>query len=469
MVERTGFWVGLAAFLAMLVLPAPAGLSPDGWRVAALMALMAIWWMTEALPLAATAMLPFLLMPLLGVGKADEVAANYYSPVIFLVLGGSLIALAIERAGLHRRIAHAIVARGGTSPRALVFAYMAATALVSMFVANTATAVIMLPMALALIHSLVPEGQDAGEHRPFAAALVLGVAYAASLGGLGTLVGSPTNAISAGLIEKTTGYRIDFLGWLAFGIPIVLTSVPLAWWLLMRTLKVPKPSLDAATVMAAIGSPGAWSVAEKRLVPIFVTTVLLWVSLPLLKTLPGLGRLDDGMVAVAAGLALLLTGDGKTGRLLHWSDTKRAPWDVLLLYGGGLALAEGITGTGLAAWMGTQLEAVGGLPVWIVALLLTAIVVLVTEFASNVATASGFMPVIAGLVVVTGIAPEYLAIPAAVAASWGFMMPAGTGANALAFATGYPRVPDFIRAGFWLDLLGVPLIVAICFAAAALT
>ncbi|MCA3255707.1 MAG: DASS family sodium-coupled anion symporter, partial [Alphaproteobacteria bacterium] len=360
MAQRAGFWIGLAAFALMLVAPSPAGLSPEGWRVAAVMALMAIWWMTEALPLAATAMVPFLVFPLLGIGKADEVASNYYSPVIFLVLGGSLIALALERAGLHKRIALAIVSRGGTSPRALVFAYMAATALVSMFVANTATAVIMLPMALALIHSLVPEGQDAGDHRPFAAALVLGVAYAASLGGLGTLVGSPTNAISAGLIEKTTGYRIDFLNWLAFGIPIVLTSVPLAWWLLMKTLRVPKPALDTATVMAAIGTPGAWSTAEKRLVPIFIATVLLWVTLPLLKTLPGLAGLDDGMVAVAAGLALLLTGDGKGSRLLLWSDTKRAPWDVLLLYGGGLALAEGITGTGLAAWMGQQLEAVGG-------------------------------------------------------------------------------------------------------------
>lgn len=469
MAKRVGFWLGLALFALLLVLPAPVGLSPAGWRVAAVSILMATWWMTEALPLAGTALIPFLVFPLIGTGSANEVAADYYSPVIFLVLGGSLVALSIERVGLHRRIALAIVTRGGTSPRALLFAYMAATALVSMFVANTATTVIMLPIALALIHAVIPEEEAMDAQRPFAAALVLGVAYAASLGGLGTLVGSPTNAISAGLIEKTSGIKVGFATWAAFGVPLVALSIPLAWWLLARTLGVPSEPLDRQRVLAGIGTPGPWSSGELRLVPILAATVGAWVFLPLVREPLGLPAIDDGMIAVAAGLLLLLVGDGRGERLLTWADTKRVPWDVMLLYGGGLALAEGITGTGLSTWMGEQLRAVGTLPVWAVALLLTALVVLVTEFASNVATATGFMPVIAGLTLVLGIDPALLAFPAACAASWGFMMPAGTGPNALAFATGYPTVGHFIKAGFWLDLLGVPLIVGVCFAAALLT
>ncbi len=469
MAQRFGFWIGLALFALTLLLPAPEGLSLAGWRVAGVSLLVGVWWMTEALPLPATAMLPFLIFPLVDAGTAASVASDYYSPVIFLVLGGSLIALAIERVGLHRRIALAIVQRGGTSPRALLFAYMAATALVSAFVSNTATAVVMLPIAVALVRAVVPDDEAMGLQRPFTAALMLGVAYAASIGGLGTLVGSPTNAIAAGLIEKTSGVEVDFVTWAAFGVPLVLISVPLAWWIIATTLKVPAAALDRASVLAGIGSPGAWSAGERRLLPILGATIFAWVALPFLRAPLGLPAIDDGMIAIAAGLLLLMLSDGKGGTLLSWDDTARAPWGVMLMYGGGLALAEAITGTGLAAWMGEQLRGVGALPVWAIALILTALVVVVTEFASNVATATGFMPVIAGLTLVLGVDPALLAFPAACAASWGFMMPAGSAPNALALATGYPTVGNFIKAGFWLDLAGVPLIVGVCFAAAALT
>jgi sodium-dependent dicarboxylate transporter 2/3/5 len=326
----------------------------------------------------------------------------------------------------------------------------------------------MLPIAVALIRAIMPEEEAAGGSRPFAAALVLGVAYACSLGGLGTIVGSPTNAIAAGLIEKTSGIEIDFVTWAAFGTPIVLVSVPLAWWIIATTLKVPAAALDRQRVLAGIGSPGAWSPGERRLLPVLAATVAAWVLLPFVSAPLGLPAIDDGMIAVAAGLTLLLVGDGKGGRLLSWDDTVRAPWAVMLMYGGGLALAAAITDTGLSTWIGEQLRAVGTLPVWAIALLMTALVVIVTEFASNVATATGFMPVIAGLTLVLGVDPALLAFPAACAASWGFMMPAGSAPNALALATGYPTVGQFIRAGFWLDLAGVPLIVGVCFAAAAL-
>lgn len=467
MAKRIGFWLGLVLFVLLLVLPAPTELSPAGWRVAAVAVLMATWWMTEALPLAATALLPFLIFPLVGAGTAAEVAGDYYSPVLFLVLGGAFIALAIERCGLHRRIALLILNRAGSSSRGLLFAFMAATAFVSMFVSNTATSVIMIPMAVALIHAMSPDGDDESL-RPLGAALVLGIAYAASLGGLGTLVGSPTNAIAAGLIEKTTGLKIDFVVWLAFGLPLVMLSVPIAWWLLGRTLGLAGRSLDRDTVVAAIGSPGALTTPERRLLPLLAATVAAWILLPFVGPAFGLPKIDDGMIAVAAGLLLFLVPDGRGSTLLTWPETKGAPWDVILMFGGGLALAEGITGSGLALWIGQQLQAVATLPVWAVALILTAIVILVTEFASNVAAASGFIPVIAGVTMATGMDPALLALPAACAASWGFMLPAGTGPNALAFATGYPTMGHFIRAGFWLDVIGVPLIVAVCFAVAAL-
>lgn len=467
MAKRIGFWLGLVLFALLLVLPAPAGLSPAGWRVAAVSVLMATWWMTEALPLTATAMLPFLVFPLIGVGTAAEVAADYYSPVLFLVLGGAMIALAIERCGLHRRIALAILNMAGSSPGALLFAFMASTALVSMFVSNTATTVIMIPMAVALVRAM--PGGDSEAYRPLAAALMLGIAYAASLGGLGTLVGSPTNAIAAGLIEKTTGLEVNFVTWLAFGLPLVAVSVPVAWWLVGRSLGIARHPLDRAAVVKAIGTPGPLTGPEKRLIPLLATVVAAWIFLPFVGPPLGLPKIDDGMIAVAGGMLLFVLPDGRGSTLLTWPETKAAPWDVILMFGGGLALAEGITGSGLALWIGQQLETVATLPVWAVALLLTALVILVTEFASNVATASGFMPVIAGVTVATGIDPALLALPAACAASWGFMLPAGTGPNALAFATGYPTMKHFLRAGFGLDIVGVPLIVGACFLAAALT
>src|SRR5687767_3624287 len=226
MAARWGLWGGLAVFVVMLLLPAPGGMSPTAWRTTAIIVLMAAWWMTEALPLTATALVPFLAFPLLGIMTASESAASYYSPILFLVLGGAILALAIERTGLHRRLALAIVSRGGGTPASMLFAFMSATAIISMIVSNTATTLIMIPIALAILRAGdVADGDTTG----FAGALVMGVAFAASIGGLGTLVGSPTNAIAAGIIERSTGLRVDFLTWLIYGMPVVLVSIPLCW------------------------------------------------------------------------------------------------------------------------------------------------------------------------------------------------------------------------------------------------
>ena len=456
MAQRWGLWGGLAVFVLLLLLPAPGGMPDSAWRVVALAALMAVWWMTQALPLTATALLPFLLLPAFGVMSATEAAGAYYSPILFLVLGGAILALAIERTGLHRRLALSIVRRGGSTPAAMLLAFMCATAIISMIVSNTATALIMMPIALAVLHSArIAPGHTDG----FAGALVMGIAFAASIGGLATLVGSPTNAIAAGIIERSVGLRIDFLTWASFGIPLVLLAIPLCWAILMRVQKVAPGDFDPGQAVAAIGEAGPWSAAEKRLVPVILLTVAAWVLLPLVGDRLPRDVLVDGTVAVAAALLLFVIPDGSGRPLLTWSEANRAPWDVIMLFGGGLALAAGIGESGLDQWLGTALEPLEAVHPLVIALVLVALVILITECASNVAAASGIIPVVAGILAATGVDPILLALPAAWAASWGFMLPSGTGPNAIAWATGHIALPRMLKAGLLLDLAGVPLLV----------
>ena len=458
MAARWGLWGGLAAFLILLVLPAPAGMPLAAWRTTALVVLMATWWMTQALPLTATALVPFLAFPLFGIMSANDTAASYYSPILFLVLGGAIIALAIERTGLHRRLALAIIRRGGTTPAAMLFAFMLATAIISMIVSNTATTLIMIPIAVAVLGAAqVRPGHTDG----FAGALVMGIAFAASIGGLATLVGSPTNAIAAGIIARTTGLTIDFLTWASYGVPLVLVAVPLCWWILMRVQRVQPTDFDPAQALAGLGSCGPWSIAEKRLVPLIAAVVLAWVAIPLLAPFLPRDSLTDGTIAVAGALLLFVIPDGTGRPILNWDEANRAPWGVIMLFGGGLALAAGMGESGLGDWLGVALQPLRAIHPLVVALVLVAIVVVITEFASNVAAASGIIPVVAGIIAATGIDPILLALPAAWAASWGFMLPSGTGPNAIAWATGNIALPRMLKAGLLLDLAGVPLMVGV--------
>lgn len=465
MAGRLGLWGGLLVFAVMLLLPAPAGMPESAWRATALVVLMATWWMTQALPLTATALLPFLAFPMFGIMSANETAAAYYSPILFLVLGGAIIALAIERTGLHRRLALAIVSRGGSTPAALLFAFMAATAILSLIVSNTATTLIMMPIAVAVLHAAkVKEGDTDG----FPGALVMGIAFAASIGGLGTLVGSPTNAIAAGIVERSTGLRIDFLTWLIYGMPVVLVSIPLCWLILLKVQKVRPEDFDADAARAGIGEACPWTRAEKRLVPLVLAVVLAWIAVPLVSPYLAPDALTDGSVAIFGALLLFVIPDGTGRSILNWEEANRAPWGVIMMFGGGLALAAGITQSGLATWLGTALQPLSAVPPVVVALVLVALVILITEFASNVATASGIIPVVGGLVLATGVDPILLALPAAMAASWGFMLPSGTGPNAIAWATGHIALPRMLKAGLLLDIAGVPIMVGIVWAVAAL-
>ncbi len=465
--KRIGFWLGLAAFALTALLPAPGTMPQPAWLVAGLVVWMAVWWMTEALPLTATALLPFLVLPLSGIMTANATASAYYSPTLFLILGGAFIALAIERTGLHRRLALAILKQlgSGGGPMQLLLAFMLASAILSMAISNTSTALIMMPMALAV---LAGGGSSADNRDGISGALPLGIAFAASIGGLGTIVGSPTNAIAVGLIDETIGLRISFLQWTLFGLPIVFLGVPLAAWIVGKVQRVAAHPFDIAAARAAIDDHAPWTLPERHLVPLVALAFVLWMTQPLAEPLLPAGALTDGTIAIFVGLLLFVLPDGTGRPLLTWPEADRAPWAVIMMFGGGLALAAGMGASGLADWLGQSLLVLDAVPLFVIALAVVALVIVITEFASNVATASGIIPVVGALVVALGADPLLLAMPAALAASWGFMLPAGTGPNAIAWSTGRIHLPRMVKAGLALDILGTFLIVGGCWAVAAL-
>lgn len=465
--QRVGFYLGLAAFVLTQLVPAPAGMAQQAWTVAGLVVWMASWWMTQALPLTVTALLPFVVLPLSGVMNANDTASAYYSPILFLILGGAFIALAIERTGLHRRLALGIlrlVGTGGGQTR-LLLGFMIAAGILSMLISNTSTTLIMMPMALAV---LAGGGVRDDDLDGLSGALPMGIAFAASIGGIGTIVGSPTNAIAVGILENTIGVKIGFAQWMIYGVPVVLLGIPAAAWVLARVQKVDSHPFDIERARAAIDCHASWSTPERRLVPLVALVFVLWLTQPLLAPLLPRGALTDGGIAIAVALLLFVVPDGTGRPMLTWPEANRAPWDVIMMFGGGLALAEGMGVSGLAAWLGEALLPLSAVPLILVALALVALVVVVTEFASNVATASATIPVVASLAVAMGADPMMLAMPAALAASLGFMLPAGTGPNAIAWATGRIHLPRMLKAGLAMDVIGGFIVIASVWTVAAL-
>lgn len=467
--QKIGLWAGLIIFALMIVAPAPQSMGQEAWHVAALVLLMAIWWMSQAVPLTVTALLPFLALPVMDIMSAKEVASKYYSPILFLILGGAFIALAIERTGLHRRVALFIVSKTGNSAISLLLAFMCATAFLSMIISNTSTTLIMIPIALAVLSAGgIAKFQTTG----FAGALIMGIAFSASIGGLGTLVGSPTNIIAAELINQQLNMNIDFATWATYGLPVVIIGIPLCAMILARVQKLYDHPFDVATARSAIGRSGPWSSAEKKVVMIVMIVMTGWIFSGYLQAFLPEGALTDGSIAIAGALALFIIPDGESkptdstegfgGRksrpLLNWDEANKAPWAVIMMFGGGLALAAGITESGLADWLGSVLQQFSAIHPFILALIIVTLIIIITEFASNVATATGIIPVVAALVLATGADPWMLALPAAMAASWGFMLPSGTGPNALAWSTGHIALPKMLMAGLIIDIMGIPLI-----------
>jgi sodium-dependent dicarboxylate transporter 2/3/5 len=428
------------------------------WRVAAVAALMAVWWMTEAIPIAATSLVPLAAFPLLGVAGIRDTAAPYAHPIIFLFLGGFILAKGMERWDLHRRLALSVVARVGTKPRRIVLGFMLAAAALSMGISNTATAVMMLPIALSVAElARRDEVGSEAEDRRFALVLMLGVAYACSVGGLGTLIGTPTNAFFAGFVEEAYGVEVSFAGWLAVGLPLVVVGIALAYFLLVRVVfpvRLPEIPGGRAFIRERLDALGPVGRGEWTVGAVFGIVAVLWITRPLLEgVVPGLSDSGLAMLGALALFALpVRTDDGRTERALDWDTAKTLPWGILLLFGGGLSLAAAISDTGLASWIGEALAVFGTLPTAVLVGIVVVVIVFLTELTSNTATAAAFLPVLGALALSTGTAPLLLLVPATVAASCAFMLPVATPPNAIVYGSGYLTVGQMARAGVWLNV-----------------
>ena len=464
--KQIGLAVGPVLFVLMLVVPAPEGLSAAGWHTAAVAVLMAVWWISEALPIPATSLLPLVLFPLLGAGTIRETAAPYANPLIFLFLGGFLIATAMQRWGLHKRIALHIIRLVGTGPRALVAGFMLASAFLSMWVSNTATAMMMLPIGLSVVQLAEEAGSKNDLHRHFALALLLGIAYGCNIGGMATLIGTPPNALLAGFVEEQYGQTISFVNWLTVGLPLVAVGLPLTFLILTRVvfpLRMAALPGGRALIEAGLAQLGRISRGEGWVAVVFALTALLWIVRPLLDDLlPGL---SDAGIAIAGGLILfVIPVDLKNGVFVHsWATAQRLPWGTLLLFGGGLSLASAFVRTELSTWIGATLEALAFLPILVAVLIVVAVVVFLTELTSNTATTAAFLPVLAALALGIGQNPLLLTIPAVLGASCAFMLPVATPPNAIVYGSGRVSIPQMSRAGLLLNLLFLALITVLAY------
>jgi len=477
--QTIGLVVGLLAFVLIAILPTPDSMPREAQLTAALALWMACWWITEAVPVAATALLPLAVMPLLGVMSAAQISAPYASRTNMLFLGGLMIATAIQRWDLHRRIALSVVSALGTNLERLVLGFMASTAAISMWISNAATTMMMLPIALAVVDHVRRSDREAGT--ALAPVLLLAIAYSATLGGIGTIVGTPPNAVFVGSFSQIfpDAPEIGFLQWMIVGVPIVLITVPLVWLYLVKVagrLSRFEVSADPEFLHAQLAQLGPLRAPEKRLLAIFVTTALLWMTRRSLDfgafTLPGWsdlfpnpGLIGDSTVAIAMASLLfaLPAGDADRSRLLDWASAVRLPWGVILLLGGGFAMAEAIRVSGLAGWIGDELSWVGQADPLVSIAVIALTISFVTEITTNTAITTIMMPVLAASAAAGGCDPLLLMIPCTLAASMCFMMPSGTAPNAIVFSGGELSVAFMARTGLPLNIIGVLVVILVTY------
>jgi len=466
--RRIGLW--LVPLIALLVLLF-ADLDPQDplpTRMAAVAILMAGWWITEAIPIPATALLPVALFPLLGIVPGKATAAVYFNHIIFLFIGGFLFAIAMERWGLHRRIALRIILLFGTRPRRLLLGFMAATWLLSMWISNTATAMMLAPMAVALLLQLA-ERYDAEKVQRYGVGLLIGIAYAASIGGLATLIGTPPNLSFARILTIVfpEAPDISFARWFVFALPLSVVFLVIAWWMLVRMHvsglegKTTKRSDGKDEFRQAYAELGPMGYEERCVAILFGLLVLGWTLRTFWARLfPEPGYIDDGTVAITLALGLFLIASRKPGegRILRWRDALRIRWGIVLLFGGGFALASGFKESGLSDWLGQALAGVAGVPPIVLILIICTSITFLTELTSNTATTEMILPVLGALAVAIGVNPLLLMIPATLSASCAFMLPVATPPNAIVFGTGKVTMSQLVRSGFRLNLIGIVLI-----------
>ena len=436
-------------------------MSQTAWLICGLTAWMALWWITEPVPIPVTALLPIAVVPLLGIDSVGKVTAPYAHPLIFLFLGGFILSIAMERWQLHKRIALLTMLLVGTKPSQQIGGMMLVTAFLSMWMSNTATAVMMLPIGLSIIAMQQEQGMA---NDNFAKAILLAIAYAASIGGIATLIGTPPNALLAAYLERSYQLQLSFADWMLFGVPLSVSMLLLCWlWLTKLHFKLDKTATVDSRVLyrQRLNELGPMQTAEKLVLIIFATAAFCWVFRGLLSELSGI-KLDDTLIAIAAASLLFIVPVSlKSGqRILQWQDCQQLPWGVLLLFGGGLTLAGQIDNSGLSSYIAGQIGQLGQIDVLLLIVLVTTVIIFLTEITSNTATAAAFLPLLGPVAVSLNTSAAMLVIPAAVAASCAFMMPVATPPNAIIFASGKLKIIDMVKAGLVLNLSGIVLISA---------
>lgn len=455
------FW-GVATWLSV------EGLDEQATRVIALAAWLIVWWMTEAVPLPVTALLPLVLFPMLRIFSIQEAAAPYASPIVFLFMGGFIIALAMEKRNLHRRIALNLIRLTGTDANGIILGFMLATAFLSMWISNTATTVMMLPIALSVIDLLrepSPDGNSTG-YRRFALGLMLCIAYAANIGGTATIIGTPPNVVLVGYMQDFYQRDIAFGRWLLVGVPVCVILLSSTYWMVTRVLfphRLKQLAGSKTLIAEKLRALGTMSPAEKRVALVFGLTAFGWIFQTNINHWLGEKYLDNTIVAMLGGILMFVVPADlrKQEYLLDWESTTRLPWGILLLFGGGLCLAKGMETTGLVQWVGDRIAGDSAMSLWWLILLLTAFMLFMTEIMSNVALVVIFVPVVFGIADGLGIEPMYLAVPVTLASSCAFMMPVSTPPNAVVFSSGYIRISEMARAGFFLNVLSIIVLVVI--------
>lgn len=433
-------------------------MSNDAYLMVGITLWIAVWWITEAVPIAVTSLLPIILFPLSGILDVGATTSAYGDKYVFLYLGGFILAIAIEKWNLHRRIAINIINLIGTNVYRIILGFMVATAFLSMWISNTATAVMMLPMGMSIVSELKDNPNTAdNENSIFGKTLMLSIAYAASIGGIATLIGTPPNLVFAGFVEKTYGIEISFWQWMKFGLPISVLLLVIAWFYLTRvayTFKQIEFPGGKKEIQRLKKELGPMKKEEKAVLFVFVLTALCWIfrSHVLQKFIP---KIDDTAIAIAAAVLLFIIPSTKKEALIIWEDAVKIPWGIILLFGGGMALASGFQITGLAAWLGAQMGLLQGLSLFLLVLFIIAAVNFLTEVTSNLATAAMLMPILAPIALQLEVNPFILMVATTLAASCAFMLPVATPPNAVVFGSGYLKISDMIKSGFWLNIISI--------------
>ena len=459
--KNIGLVSGPLSFILVILFFHPEGLTLQANAIIASTFWMAIWWITEAIPISVTALLPIILFPLTGGLELSETTASYGHKYVFLYLGGFIIAIAMQKWNLHKRIALNIISFIGTNVIKIILGFMVATAFLSMWISNTATAVMMLPIAMAIVDQLKDNPDTIeNENKIFGKALMLGIAYSASIGGISTLIGTPPNLILAGVVEETFGYEITFSTWFKFGFPISLILLFLCWkYLTGIAFKFEQKSFPGGIkeIKKQLQKIGTISYEEKLVALIFTLTAIAWVTRDILKLI--IPVIDDTIIVMISALIIfLLPTNDKKRRLINWEEASKLPWGILLLFGGGMALASGFKESGLALWIGTQMTLLDGINLFLLLFVLIASVNFLTEITSNLATTAMLLPILYPMAMTIDVHPFILMVSAAVAASCAFMLPVATPPNAVVFGSGYLRIPDMVRVGIWMNVLSIILL-----------